>query len=62
MKYYVCARWWNAKFESRFGEQYSEHNLSDEEVVNAIITYGRADIIEANGDAPRKLEFQNDYD
>jgi UDP-N-acetylglucosamine transferase subunit ALG13 len=75
MKYIVTARhWitnayvlesskdgWNfASHEARFVTRGSEHELTDNEVVELIMKFGRAEITEENG--IRKMEFQNDYD
>lgn len=61
-KYIVSARWWNDELKNRFGEQYSEHYLSDEEVIFVIIRYGRASITVPENKGFRNIEFQNDYD
>ena len=70
MKYYVTARDnWNSDLEQRFGEDDSLHDLSDAEVVEAIMTFGRAEITDTvyRGSqvlepGTRNLEFQNGYD
>lgn len=63
-KYKVKARWWHEDFQSRFGNEYSIHNLSDSDVVQLIMEFGRAHIDrEVQGeDVIRTLDFQNDYD
>ena len=50
-----------ADLSKKFGDKGSIHMLSDLEVVEAIMTYGRAEIRESDGGI-RILEFQNDYD
>lgn len=47
----------------RFGEINSIHELSDDEVITAIMIYGRAEITQDEIDPNlRILCFQNDYD
>lgn len=60
-KYKVSARDWRVEYQKVFGEQYSLHDLNDTEIVNMIMTLGRAEIRE-EGTGFRSLEFQNDYD
>lgn len=64
MKYIITARGhWNIELQSRFGECGSTHLLSDKEVVDAIVQFGRAEIKDDEYDQTcRHLEFQNDYD
>ena len=61
--YVVSARWWNDDLKSRFGDEYSRHLLTDEEVINSIIQNYRAEIkINENDGSVRDLMFHNDYD
>lgn len=79
MRYRVRARSWDdgyvgARFEgvglfsARFGKYDSEHDLSDTEIVDLIIEFGRATITpmcDDGGDGPedyRIITFENDYD
>ncbi len=67
MKYLVKSRnHWDAALQEQFGEMDSIHELSDAEVVAAIIKHGRAEIrLEWNHAAQTgmlQIEFQNDYD
>lgn len=65
-RYIVRARVWR-DFEGvpslieRFGKGDSVHDLSDTEVVQAVLQFGRAEIIE-RADGLRVLNFHNDYD
>lgn len=69
MKYRVSARDWelsykdDASLEKRFGKCDSIHELSDAEIVEAIITFGRASI-EANNTSLYMYHicFENTYD
>ncbi len=73
-KYIIYARSWGDGLKKRFGEEYSTHELTDAQVIEAIISFGRASII-LFGDASsfitsssnctadsKAIEFQNDYD
>lgn len=60
MKYRVIARDWDNSLKVRFGDYGSVCELTDEEVIAAIIRYGRAEITLANGF--RELYFLNDDD
>lgn len=61
--YKITARAWNDSFRDRFGQSDNLHGLSDSEVIEAIIQFGRASIVLHQGHgAYRILEFQNDYD
>jgi hypothetical protein len=72
MKYIITARCWGSEHTQRFGAFGSIHDLSDTEVVQAIIKFGRAEIDTAplfldRKDIPieievRGLEFENEYD
>lgn len=68
MKYSVTARDWHflghdgTSLTSRFGEYGSVHELTDTEVVAAIIVFGRASISDATTPYMRDLRFENDYD
>lgn len=67
MKYEVKSRNdWDAALQYQFGDHGSVHELSDAEVVAAIIKHGRAEIIENDPNiilsAQRLISFQNDYD
>lgn len=69
MRYQVSARDdWDAALKERFGESNSIHELTDAEVIDSIIKFGRADIFGAAaadgvmGWDYRRLEFQNGYD
>lgn len=59
-----CRDDWNQALKDQFGDCYSTHDLSGDEVVDAIIKHGRAEIrvIIGNDPARRVLEFQNNYD
>jgi hypothetical protein len=61
MLYKVSAseRWYN--YEKRFGEEGSKHELSDSEVIDIIIKFGRVTIKETSG-SYRELCFRNFYD
>jgi hypothetical protein len=63
-KYCVRARGWDEELAARFGELGSVHTLTDTEVVDAIITFGRASIDQAcyTFGADLILYFENDYD
>lgn len=67
MKYLVRARDdWDAALQEQFGEMDSVHELSDAEVVAAIIKHGRAEIRltwnHASQSDMLQIEFQIDYD
>jgi len=72
MKYIVTARNWNEELEAQFGEQnpylpFGEetiHDLTDSDVIQAIIQHGRASINRQTRDEKEILElrFENDYD
>lgn len=59
-RYVVFARDWNSQLQDRFGNQNSVHELTDTEIVDAIIKHGRAEI--GREGLVLTLEFQNDYD
>ena len=62
MIYFVSSRdQWTKDLRKRFGNTDQQHNLTDEEVVEAIVIYGRAEIIK-NADGTRSLSFHNDSD
>ncbi len=45
MKYYgVDARWWNDDLQAHFGDPKTIHEISDTEIVQYIIKFGRAKI------------------
>jgi hypothetical protein len=56
-KYYVDC----LEFASRFRDESEVHELSDTDVVNLIIRYGRACIL-VGDDGIRLLHFQTNYD
>jgi hypothetical protein len=60
MIYKVTSRWEEGMMP-RWGPDGTTHELSDSQVVEAIIEFGRAAIIVAE-DGSRTLNFQNDYD
>lgn len=64
VKYTVTARNdWDAALQAKFGDIGSVHHLTDLEVVDAIMEFGRAEItLDANIPDCRHLNFQNDYD
>lgn len=68
MKYRITARTWKLfgndwhGLQDRFGEDNSEHELSDAEVIQIIMQFGRAEIVENKDKSLRFIEFQNDYD
>jgi hypothetical protein len=63
MMYKVTARDdWDINLANKFGASGSIHNLSDSEVIDAIIVFGRAEIrVETNSEL-RSIEFHNNYD
>lgn len=66
-EYAVTANDWDDKLKERFGERESIHNLSGDDIVAAIVIYGRADIREPGTGFDRftnywTLDFQNTYD
>jgi hypothetical protein len=65
VKYRVYARWWgDENIRARFGMEGSVHDLTGDEVVEAIQKLGRASITKTDEDmlAPWMLKFENDYD
>jgi hypothetical protein len=64
MKYIVSARDWDVRLSTRFGKRDRQHELTDAEVIETIVQYGRAKIEDVIIGDPsiRTLEFENDYD
>lgn len=63
MKYIVSARDWTNKLKEQFGEERSIVELTDTEIVQAILDHGRAEIWEDPNDGGTfELHFSNDYD
>lgn len=69
MKYVVRSRnVWDHALHEQFGDDGDIHDLSGDDVVQAIIKHGRAAILInerfsiQDDDPPMILEFQNDYD
>lgn len=60
MAYRVQARDWNLNLQNKFGECYSFHELSDTNIVDSIIEFGRAEITVKED--YKVIDFQNDYD
>lgn len=59
--YVISARWWNEALIREFGAESSRHTLTDEQVILAIMRFGRASIT-LPSPVLRKIEFENDYD
>jgi hypothetical protein len=61
MKYTMTARCWNDEHKVEFGKYGSVHELTDTEVVDLIILYGRATITQESS-TERTIHIENDYD
>ena len=71
MKYVVSARWWTPELTVKFGKDGDVHEIWDKEFPDLIRKFGRLELNEGRGGAPRvglkdrepePLEFQNEYD
>lgn len=63
MYYFIRARDWDEPLRKQFGESNEPHTLTGDEVVQAMLKHGRAEITRhATDPEVFFLEFQNDYD
>jgi hypothetical protein len=60
-KYRVTAGYWPEEYQARFGENGSVHELTGDQITEAIMTLGRASI-HTRKDGTLELEFENTYD
>ena len=68
MRYQIQARDWDKELQARFGKPDQGCELTDREVIEAIVEFGRASILnvqpsgEPGSDEYRELIFENTYD